>query len=343
MGMRARRSLALAAHHLGLFRAAGSLFGGRRLTVLAYHRVVEHRDPAFDTYRRNVSATPSDFVHQMDYLTERFHPVSLVQVEAALDGGRRLPRRPLLVTFDDGYRDNLLTALPILQERGIPMTLFLASGFVGGGRPFPWDLAAWCFHHTTRRGADLPVLGERAWAGPRQREQTLIAWLETLKHLPDETRQEAVEALPERLGVTVPPGVLKDLCVSWDEVRVLADAGVSFGAHTESHPILTRVSKEQARREITGSKQRLEEELGRPVRAFAYPNGGQGDFDQATVGILAAAGFHLGFTLLPGPARAAEARRAPLTLRRVYVHYKDHPARFAAKVNGFPRLPGVSL
>ena len=337
-----KRALAQAAHRGGLFPAAGALFGGRRLTVLAYHRVADHDAPGFDAYCRNVSATPAEFRGQMDYAAEHFNPVSLDQVEAALGGGPHLPRRPLLVTFDDGYHDNLAAAWPMMRERGIPMTIFLATGFVGGGCAFPWDLAAWCFHHTSLSGAALPVLGERSWATPRQRETVLGSWLETLKRLPEETRAEAIAALPARLEVTVPADAFRGLCLSWDEVRAMAANGVAIGAHTEQHPILTRVSPDRARREVAGSKHRLEEELGRPVTAFAYPNGGRADLDQSTVRLLDEAGYRLGFTLLPGPDRAGGAVRSPLTLRRVYVHHGDYPARFAAKVQGVPRLLRVA-
>jgi len=336
--MRWRRALALAAHRGGLFAATGALFGGRRFTVLAYHRVADPHAPGFDTYRRNVSATPEEFARQMDYVAEHFHPVSLGQVAAALDGGPRLPRRPLLVTFDDGYRDNLVAALPVLQERGIPMTVFLATDFIGADGAFPWDLAAWCFENTFRRAADLPVVGERSWSTAEERERVLASWLEALKRLPDAVREEAVAALPEALGVSVPPGAFRGLCLSWDEVRAMADAGVGVGAHTERHPILTRIPAARARREVVGSRRRLEDELGTRIEAFAYPNGCRDDVDEAAVRLLDEAGYRLGFTLLPGPGRAAEVSRSPLMLRRVYIHHADYAARFAAKAQGIPRL-----
>ncbi len=340
--MRLKRALATAAHCGGLFPAAGALFGTHRLTVLAYHRVVELDDPGFDTYCRNVSATPVEFRAQMDYAAEHFHPVSLDQLAAALDGGPRLPSRPLLVTFDDGYRDNLTAALPVLRERAIPMTIFLATGLVGGECAFPWDLAAWCFHHTGRCGADLPMVGEKRWATPREREAVLGSWLETLKRLPDGARAEAIAALPECLGVAVPPGAFAGLCLTWDEVRAMAAQGVAFGAHTEQHPILTRVPAARARREVVGSKHRLEDELGLAATAFAYPNGGRADLDDSTVRLIAETGFRLGFTLLPGPEYGRAARSSPLTLRRIYVHHGDYPARFAAKAFGVPRLLRVA-
>jgi peptidoglycan/xylan/chitin deacetylase (PgdA/CDA1 family) len=342
MCMGLQRALASAAHRGGLFPAAGALFGSRRLTVLAYHRVADPGDPGFGGYCRNVSATPEAFREQMDYAAAHFHPVSLEQVAAALDGGPRLPVHPLLVTFDDGYRDNLTAALPVLRERGIPMALFLATGFVGRECPFPWDLAAWCFRHTARSGAKLPVVGERSWATTGQREEIVGCWLEALKRVPEAAREEAMAALPECLGVEVPTGAFSGLCLSWGEVRAMAAEGVAFGAHTERHPILTRVPAERARGELAGSKQCLEDELGTPVTAFAYPNGGRGDLDASTARLLAETGFRLGFTLLPGPERWRSARRSPFTLRRVYVHHGDYLARFAAKVYGLPRLLRVA-
>src|SRR5574340_1469426 len=92
---------------------------GRRLTVLAYHRVAEHADPAFDTYAPNVSATPALFRAQMEHVARRFDVIDLERLAAWLGGRGGLPGKPLLVTFDDGYRDNLEHAHPVLRELGL--------------------------------------------------------------------------------------------------------------------------------------------------------------------------------------------------------------------------------
>ena len=108
-----KRALAHAAHRGGLFPAAGALFGGRRLTVLAYHRVAEHDDPGFDTYCRNVSATPEEFAGQMDYAAEHFHPVSLEQVEAALR--RRPPPAPRAPCWSPSTTATATTSPPLCR------------------------------------------------------------------------------------------------------------------------------------------------------------------------------------------------------------------------------------
>jgi peptidoglycan/xylan/chitin deacetylase (PgdA/CDA1 family) len=170
----------------------------------------------------------------------------------------------------------------------------------------------------------------------------LVDWLETLKLRPEAESAEAVEALPGCLGVSPPPGAFSGLCLSWDEVRQMAGEGVAFGSHTERHPILTRVTPDRARQEVSGSKHRLEDEVGVPVTAFAYPNGGRADVDEASVRLLGEVGFSLGFTLIPGPERVGAILGSRLALRRVYVHHGDYPARFAAKMHGLPRLLRVS-
>jgi len=330
-----------AAHRVGGLRLAGSVLG-RTLTVLAYHRVIEYAHPGFGSLRCNVSATPAEFSSQMEYAARHFDLISLDRLAAFTRGEADLPWRALLVTFDDGYRDNLEHALPVMERFGISPTVFLATDHIGTDRPFTWDAAAWCFEYTRLSRADLPVAGPCSWTTFAEREAVLGAWVEALKGLPDADKDRAVARLPEVLEIEVPADAFTGVYLSWDEVRSMASAGVSFGGHTRRHPILTRVSPERARAEIEGCRDRLAEELDTSPLAFAYPNGGHGDFDSGTVALLSGAGFELAFTLIPGPARHREVAAAPLAIRRVYLHQGDYPARFAAKVHGVPRLLEVA-
>ncbi len=322
----------------GALRAVAPLYGRHRITVLAYHRVIDVHDPEFDTDARTVSAVPDAFEQQMDYVAERFSPVGLDHLIAWLDGEARLPERPLLVTFDDGYRDNLLNAWPVMEQRAIPGVLLVAAGHIGTSRPFVWDLAAWCFRHTGRTDAELPGWGRMSWTTAEERRTVLNAWGERCKLLPDEERTEAAHALPEILEVPVPGDAFRGVYLDWDEVRSLDRAGFTAGAHTTEHPILTRVGRERARREIGGSAQRVASEVGHPVAAFAYPNGLPGDFDDEIVAMVRDAGYRVAFTLIPGPSRPAEVLSDPFGVRRVYVHHGDHLSRFVAKIEGAARL-----
>lgn len=336
--MSLRRTVIDLGRRSGALRAVAPLYGRYRLTVLAYHRVVEHAEPGFDTDRRNVSATPGGFAEQMDYVARRFNPIGLDRLVAWLDGEARLPERPLLVTFDDGYRDNLLNAWPVMRDRDIPGVLLVAAAHIGVGRPFAWDLAAWCFHHTSRRDVDLPGWGRVSWETGEERRLVLNRWGEYCKTLPDEERSAAAWELPGLLEVTVPPGAFDGLHLDWDEVRALDAEGFVAGAHTMEHPILTRVPRERARAEIADSAAKVSAEVGHPVEAFAYPNGLRDDVDDEIVAMVRDAGFRLAFTLIPGPSRPSEVLANPLLVRRICVGHGDHQSRFVAKVEGVARV-----
>jgi peptidoglycan/xylan/chitin deacetylase (PgdA/CDA1 family) len=327
-----------AVRRLGAFRLLEGIYGRDRLTVLAYHRVVDHALPGFVGFRGNVSATPDEFAQQMEMIADRMTPVTLEQVVASLDG-RPLPERPVLVTFDDGYRDNLEVALPVMESHGILPTVFVATDHIGTAEPFWWDLVGWWFANSDVASANLPVVGERTWSDhiPLARE-----WIQRAKHLADPVRQEAVDALGEVLGVGAVGDAFEGLLVDWEGVRSMVARGVSIGAHTCSHPILTRVTPERAVVEVSSSVDRVRAETGLAVLGFAYPNGQPGDFDDLARRAVADNDVPTAFSLVPGPARPSEVRSDPFAVRRVYIHHGDAPDRFAAKLAGVPRLVGRS-
>jgi peptidoglycan/xylan/chitin deacetylase (PgdA/CDA1 family) len=326
-------------YRLGLFDAVHALWPNR-LTVLAYHRVIDPHTHNFDTFKPNVSATPAAFAAQLDFIRHKFNVVSINEVVAWLQDQHPLPSNPALITFDDGYRDNLDYALPVLQARGLPAVIFLATDYMGSASPFFWDLIAYCFHHTSKDEVDLPLAGQQQWRDPSSRMVVMSHWLDSLKELPDAEKWAAVEKLPQALDVSVPADAFARMHLTWDQVRQMVVAGVDMGAHTRSHPILTRITPEQARDEVAGSKARIETEINQPVTAFAYPNGQPSDYNPALQTMLQQVGIKAAFTLVPGPTRPAEARQAPMAIRRVFIGYKDTLARFAAKVMGAPRLIG---
>jgi peptidoglycan/xylan/chitin deacetylase (PgdA/CDA1 family) len=308
------------------------LYGKKRLTVLAYHRVADGPSPDFYGFLGNLSATPEAFAEQMRFVSQRFTPIGIGDLAAALEGAP-LPDRAALVTFDDGYRDNRDEALPILEELGIPSVVFLATGHIGTGVAFWWDRVAEAFKTYGSGSASLPLLGEQEWSDPHR---AAIAWIAAAKKVPGATKDVAIEELVDSLsgGVSIDASQHH---LDWDMVREMQDRGVAFGAHTCTHPVLARIPPDHATREIAESVARVAEETGRAQLGFAYPNGLRGDFGDESTAAVEAAGVPLGFTLSPGPAREAEFRSDPLRIRRVYVHRADDIVRFAAKCAGLPR------
>ncbi|NHZ72831.1 MAG: polysaccharide deacetylase family protein [Aquificales bacterium] len=324
---------------------ARHIWGSQRLTVLAYHRVTNLYESGFDLFAPNVSATPSTFASQMDFVGRHFHVVSLDDVLDWLDEQRPLPPNPLLITFDDGYRDNLQYAFPVLQQHGFPAIIYLATNYIGEKKPFFWDLTAYCFYHTAKDTAVLPLVGSQHWSDESgrtavmdNRTAVMDNWLNNLKKLPNHEKETAVQQLPQALDVTISDDAFADLCLTWEQVRAMSQSSITFGAHTQNHPILTRISLEEARDEITGSKARITDETGRDVVSFAYPNGQSSDFNKPLIDILKQAGISVAFTLLSGPSRPEEVRNAPWAIRRIFIGHHDDMPHFAAKVMGLTRL-----
>lgn len=330
-----KRTILDGARRSGAFDLVGRAFGADRLIALAYHRVIDHTGPGFVGFAGNVSATPSEFADQMAWVADRFSVVSLDDVAAAA-AGASLPDRAVLITFDDGYQDNLDNALPVLRRLGLSAALFVATDHVGTGKAFWWDRVAAFFVHRAGEEVDLPILGQARWDAADA--QSLAArWIAAAKRIPHDEMRAAVTTLTEGTDAADIGG----LVMSWDGAREMASHGVAIGGHTHTHPILTRVPIETAREEINRSRADVGREIGAAAIGFAYPNGGTGDFDDTVVRAVGEAGYPVAFTLLPGPTRRREIVADPLTIRRVYVHHGDGLSRLAGKMAGVPRLTGA--
>ena len=253
---------------------------GARIHVLGYHRVVDRID--YDgAVNPSLCITSDAFRRQMEQLRDRFVVLPLSYVVRAVAGEIALPHDAACVTFDDGYRDVLLRAHPILRQLGIPATVFVPTGFAdahGRARLLPHDrlyAAVWAAERSGRALSDfadaetmlLTVRAERALAagGPAAVVEELIR----------DAPAAALARLIERLEAAAGAPALDDGAevLTPAEVRTLADGGWEIGAHTIGHVVLTHESPAEARRQLASSKADLERWSGRPCRYFAYCNG----------------------------------------------------------------------
>jgi peptidoglycan/xylan/chitin deacetylase (PgdA/CDA1 family) len=317
------------AYKTGLIRVGRGLWA-KSLTVVNYHRINDPYRKDFDSFKPNVSATPQDFDRQLAYLAQWFNVVSLKDIVAWLDGRKDLPPHAALITFDDGYLDNYTSAFPVLQKYKFPALIFLTTGHIGTNAPFYWDMAAYCFAHTQNDHLAFPDGRVKHWSdSSEQREQVSKHWIEFMKTLPQAEKQVYVDNLPTLLGVSIPAGFFRRLMMDWDQVREMQKAGMEFGAHTIHHPILTRISVEQVREEVAGSKSRIENELGESVLGFAYPNGQASDLNDGIEKVVADSGIRAAFTLLNGPSSQGEVKRNPYAIRRIFISHRHSLEEFA--------------
>jgi peptidoglycan/xylan/chitin deacetylase (PgdA/CDA1 family) len=250
-----------------------------------YHRVaIVPHDPW------GLAVDPERFEEQIAYVKQHRTPMSMDQlVERLLNN--TLPANAVAVTFDDGYRDNLINAKPVMVRHGVPATLFLATGFVDQDTPFWWDELASMILASTQAVQEQLVLtdepvtldwdkadhsdmagGWRAWDEPRSaRQNAYLAIWRRLKRATAEDRDVAMNTLRRHLG-TSEDALGKPM--SSDEIcDLLSDDLVELGAHTVTHPALTCLSRLESRREIEESGHRCRELATKSVNGFAYPYG----------------------------------------------------------------------
>lgn len=316
------------AHLAGRFRA---------LSVLAYHRVFDlDHDEDFPYDPELVSASVAEFGWQMETVRRHFQPLHLGEALRLLEESRPLPPRAVVVTFDDGHRDNYTNAFPVLRRLGVPATVFLSTGYMDREGTFWFDEVAFRLHRTPRHELEVPTLGLRlALGSPAQRRRATEDVLTRLKEVPNTERLAALSELARESRVDGLEADARSRPLTWQQVREMRDGGVEFGSHTVSHPILSRLRDEELRVELWSSKEELERQLGRRVECLAYPVGGEAAYDQRVVEVARECGYRLALTYVPGvnPWPPADRYR----LRRLHVERYTTRARFTGML-AFPRL-----
>jgi peptidoglycan/xylan/chitin deacetylase (PgdA/CDA1 family) len=288
-------------------------FARPRAVVLMYHSVVENPDETANTIR--ISQSRAAFESQVSALARRFNPVSIDQVTEFAAAGRRLPPRSVAVTFDDGFADNYDVALPILSRYGIPATFYIMVNAVETGTP-PWYCRLnFAFRTTTVPAWQHPENGRTFELGSASGKTAALSTAWDLGAARSGTAQEQlirqveeslqVEALDARSG----------LMMNWDQVCALKKAGHIIGGHTLSHPNLAHVTEGEARSEIRGCKERLEEKLGDPIQHFSYPHPALNpQWTPQTFQITREAGFRSAMLTTPGAVLPGDQ---PLSLKRI--------------------------
>jgi peptidoglycan/xylan/chitin deacetylase (PgdA/CDA1 family) len=239
------------------------------------------------------------FERQIAFLARHYGCISMDQLLEALGAGRPLPRNAVVVTFDDGYRDNYDVAFPILRRHKVPAMFYVTTGALEGGEPL-WPSEARYLVHQAGSEITGPFPARRYDLGtPALRERAardLKLWLVAL---PTGQRQDALRELRRHTGVDL--RVLRDGMMTWTHVREMQKGGMHFGSHTVTHPLLPSIPLAEARAEIAGSKQALEAELGGTVRHFSYPNPSGGiHWTPAVREIVREAGFATSVTSQSG-------------------------------------------
>jgi peptidoglycan/xylan/chitin deacetylase (PgdA/CDA1 family) len=302
--------------------------------VLLYHRVA---DPSTDPF--DLCVTPRAFAEHLEVIRSIARPISLGTLTRSLAAGG-IPRKGVVVTFDDGYADNLLAAKPLLEAHDVPATFFITTGSIGSDCEYWWDQLE---RIVLRPGPGLATIGEgflgdstigfeeygeeesrshRGWkysdaGSPHSRHRLFRHAYSRLQAMSPGDRDQALIRLGDRAQVS--PRARPDYrAMSGEELARLACCRIlDIGAHTVRHPLLPALGGPVQRQEIRESKAWLEEAIGRPVGPFSYPHGG---FTDQTISLVREAGFGSAFSTRAAVATARDGRYA---IPRVVPEGKD--------------------
>jgi peptidoglycan/xylan/chitin deacetylase (PgdA/CDA1 family) len=249
-----------------------------RLRAPLYHRFSDHRKDGFvsrETFREHVRYASKSF--------RLIHPDKLFHEVSKWEHG-------MVITVDDGYRDFYDVAYPILREASVPAIVYLTTDFIDGKLWLWFDKVDYIMRRADQRKFPFPLLGTEQQFS--QKDAARI--LGELKRIGTQERDAQIAKLSEHLGIRIPESPPRDyMPLSWEQIREMAGNGIAFGSHTCAHPILTQSEAEVARSEILRSKQRIQEELGKPVNSFAYPNG---DYSASIRQMIKEAGYEYSFS-----------------------------------------------
>jgi peptidoglycan/xylan/chitin deacetylase (PgdA/CDA1 family) len=281
--------------------------------ILLYHRVY---DTALDP--QLLCVRPEYFREHLDYLTKRYCVLSLTQLLITLNSSTTLPRRAVVITFDDGYADNLLYAKPFLEQFDTPATVFSTTRFSGSDQEFYWDELERILLHPGRlpqippdvinnimsampfaldtsysmRNLSMVIDWNETSCNDRNRREALYSLLcEQLRPLPHRGRATVLEQLHSLLGIEGSNRSTHRM-LSLEEIVKLADGGlVEIGGHTVSHSWLAKLTAQEQFSEIMNNKAVLENIIGHHVTSFSYPFGTKSSYSETTLRILRDGGF----------------------------------------------------
>lgn len=288
----ARWLIALSCHYSGIDRAF-RWWRGPALAILMLHRVRDDHDPL------PLSMTSASYRRMVGWLRRRARLVGLDEGLRLLDSGPRATH--YVLTFDDGYRDNLaLLATP----GGVPPAIvYLATGHIGGDVIWVYRMAT-AFERRRHNALDLSAQGIGRWQldSPADVEHCLVELNEALKRHPAPELERLVDEIVRQLEPEPLAADGREM-LDWNEVRRIARAGVEIGSQTVHHAILSRVDASMARDEVVQSYADILARIGTAPRHFAYPNGNRADFGERDVELVREAGYATATTTVEGVNR----------------------------------------
>ncbi len=264
-----------------------------KVTILMYHGITAKHDPVANFDGKHVKVTR--FEKQLAHLKRRYSIISLGDLMEARLGKKVLPTNPVLVTFDDGYRNMYTQLLPLLKKENIPVTIFLPTAYIGKNEIGWYDAIAAAIAQTKEK--EITVAGKRYLL---EKEKQKCAAILELKIQASENPKIKEQLIAEVIVQTKFNAEKRDedfSYMTWEQCREMQHAEVTFGSHSITHPFLSKEKDAEVEKELCESKRIIERKLGEECTVFAYPFG---DYDSRIAEQTKKAGYLLAVTTAYG-------------------------------------------
>jgi peptidoglycan/xylan/chitin deacetylase (PgdA/CDA1 family) len=317
----------------GCYSALRRIRPSRGLGILRYHAICGPEGYAYAD--PSICIPPAAFERHVKYLAANYRVLPLPEAVAALQTPKSLPPNAVAITFDDGYADNLWAAR-ILAQHGITGTFFLTAGCIGGEQPF-WPAEVRALISAIQTPDFRLTLNGKTVELPVRNTQDRLTAINRVTRLFKSHPIPVREQLRAELRALAPAARVPSAMLRWEDAAEMQRLGMTIGAHTLTHANLPSAGREDATKEILGSKETLERALQIPVTMFAYPNGGaERYFTPELQRAVAAAGFRAAFSSQNGFATFGSHTYA---LERIQVAERLEDLLFALEVERFAFKP----
>jgi peptidoglycan/xylan/chitin deacetylase (PgdA/CDA1 family) len=266
---------------------------GNGLYCFNFHRIGDASATSFDPCV--FSCDVDNFQSYLNFFKANFRIIDLNELHSLIQQGRPVKEKLALITFDDGYRDNYDVAYPLLKTMNIPATFFVTTSLVGSNVIPWWDEIAWHLRQLSGRTFKLST-----WPDPISLPQIIDTniirrVLSRIKSFPAQIDNQLKElrALTKK---EIPAELSENLFVQWEHLKELSQNGMSIGAHSHTHRILSSLKTEDLIYELTESKRLLENYIEKPIESLSYPVGGESTYNNTMFNLLDDLGYQVGFT-----------------------------------------------
>lgn len=291
--------IAKVSYYIGLTHLFRFCFSRKnRIIILMYHRICKLNN--IHDFKLDVDylITSEEFERQIAYISKNYNAISFDDFTEYHKSKAKSPKNSVIITIDDGYKDCYTNVYPILKKYNIPAMFFIATDYIDSQELYWWDKVAYAINTTNRSSFSIPELGTYTLGNQVKRLKVKRDICKKLRRLTEETKNRIINKLINTLNVDSEE--IKDLFLTWKEIKEMTENGMDFGGHSCSHAILTKVPYEQAEYEIMGSKRAIETQINKKVNFFSYPSGTLNDFDASIKKILENNGFNAAVTTIHG-------------------------------------------